>query len=233
VVTSSTPALQSSFTAAEMPSDIKSDDQEALLAAQQELHNASNACAFGAFMQGKHPRFRHNRLLEQAAEREAEGPGRRTQGGIQEKQFIGGGPRWLYVYNRRDQHLHAVKLVLDSGSAANFVASAFVEEYGLSVETCQSAVFKVIDGHTFVCQQQALICWTVDSGEDVVSTIFHVLPSGADTEGPLVGERFLQEFYGGLLSRDPSQVNATFITQPRTVSDVASSRNCGTCWENN
>lgn len=199
--------------ATEMPSDTK-PDQEVLLEAQQELHNASNACAFGAFIQGKHPRFRHNRLLEQAAEKEAEG-----SEGLQEGQFFGGGPRWVYVYNHCDQHLGAVKLMLDSGSAANFVSNWFVERYGLAVEQCQSSVFKVIDGHSFFCQRQALVCWTVDSREEVVSTMFHVLPNGVDLEGPLVGEPFLQEFYGRLLDRDPSQVNATFIPQPRTVSD--------------
>lgn len=200
--------------AAEMPSDTKPDDEEILLEAQQELHNASNACAFGAFIQGKHPRFRHNRLLEQAAEKEAEG-----SEGLQAGQFFGGGPRWVYVFNHYDKHLRAVQLMLDSGSAANFVSSWFVDQYGLAVETCQSSVFKVIDGHSFYCQRQALVCWTVDSKEEVVSTTFNVLPDGVDLEGPLVGEQFLQEFYGRLLDKDPSQVNATFIPQPRTVSD--------------
>lgn len=213
--------------AAEMPSDTKPDDEEMLLEAQQELHNASNACAFGAFIQGKHPRFRHNRLLEQAAEQEAE-----ESEGLQDGQFFGGGPRWVYVLNHYDKHLCAVKLMLDSGSAANFVSSWFVNQYGLAVEQCQTSTFRVIDGHAFYCQRQAVICWTVDTREEVVSTTFNVLPDGVDLEGPLVGEQFLQEFYGRLLDRDPSQVNATFISNPGTVSEIVPLRTCGTCWGN-
>ncbi|KAK1827632.1 hypothetical protein QBC39DRAFT_361319, partial [Podospora conica] len=42
------------------------DQSNDLEFARQELHNAANACAFGAFVLGKHPNLRSQQLLDQA-----------------------------------------------------------------------------------------------------------------------------------------------------------------------
>ena len=131
-------------------------------------------------------------------------------------------PRWVYIFNHCDGCYHPMRILLDTGSAANFISRALVRELGLESLSCTPREFTAIDGHRFRCNRIATVCWQGTEEGVLFEAGFYLLPSRSDLTEPLVGRPFITQFRHCLFDQDPARIAYT-AQKPATVSCGASS----------
>jgi len=131
-------------------------------------------------------------------------------------------PRWVYIFNHCDGCYHPMRILLDTGSAANFIPRALVKELGLEPLSCTPREFTAIDGHQFRCKQNATVCWQGTEERVLYEADFYLLPSTSNLAEPLVGRLFINQFRHCLFDQDPARIAYT-AQKPITVSSATSS----------
>jgi len=136
-------------------------------------------------------------------------------------------PRWAYIFNHCDGCYHPTKMLLDTGSTANFISRALMKRLGLKPVSCIPRDFTTIDGHQFRCSQNATVCWQGSEEGVLFEADFYLLPSTSDLAEPLVGRPFINQFRHCLFDQDPARIAYT-AQKAITVSFTAlvSSRDC-------